>query len=315
MPSAVLQMLVGLLLLAAGAEGLVRGSSSIARRLGLTPLMIGLTIVAIGTGSPEMVVSLDAALEGSSDLALGNIVGSNICNVALILGVAAIARPLRVRSALLKREMPIMIGVAVLFCAMLLDGEISRFDGAILMVGAIVYTAATYVAARKDRDADVAAEFAQQQSHSPRSIPSATLMVAGGLAGLLIGAELLVAGAVDIAATLGMSQAVIGLTVLAIGTSLPELATSLVAALRDDADVAFGNVIGSNSLNILLIIGAVAVIHPISSAGLRPLDLGAMVASSVALYGLMLRGAILQRWEGVLLLVGYGAYIYATLLP
>lgn len=313
MTLAIVSILGGLVLLALGAEGLVRGSSSIALRMGVTPLVVGLTIVAFGTGSPEMIVSLQAALAGSSDLALGNIVGSNIANIALILGLAALARPLHVRSALLRREVPIMIGVTLLLVVLLRDGELGRLDGAILTAGAIVYTMGTYLAARRDRDVEVAGEFAQEMPEAQSSTGRSVILVIAGFVGLLIGAHVLVNGAVVIAQALGMSQVVIGLTVIAIGTSLPELATSVVAALRNDADVAFGNVLGSNILNILLILGVVAMIQPISGTGLRTLDLVAMVGSAMLLYPLLWRGRILNRWEGGLLLVGYVAYLVLAL--
>ncbi|MGQ0799626.1 MAG: calcium/sodium antiporter [Pseudomarimonas sp.] len=306
---AICAILGGLVLLGFGAEGLVRGSSSIALRMGVTPLVIGLTIVAFGTGSPEMIVSLQAALSGNSDLALGNIVGSNICNIALILGIAALARPLHVRSELLQREVPVMIVVTLVLAAMLYDGMLGRWEGALLAISAVVYTVVIYRAARRDRDAEVAAEYANElpppQSNTLRSVA----LVAAGFVGLLVGANVLVYGAVVIAEAMGMSQVVIGLTVIAIGTSLPELATSVVAAVRNDADVAFGNVLGSNILNILLVLGVVAMIRPISSAGLRPLDLGVLIGTALLIYPLMWRGRILDRWEGGLLLAGYATYV------
>lgn len=310
---ATLSILGGLVLLGFGAEGLVRGSSSIALRMGVTPLVIGLTVVAFGTGSPEMVVSLQAALSGNSDLALGNIVGSNVCNVALILGAAALARPLHVRSALLHREVPVMIAVTLLLAALLYDGMLSRLEGALLALGAIVYTVVIYRAARRDRDAEVAAEFSDELRKPQSSTARSVALVAAGFLALLVGANVLVHGAVVIAQAMGMSQVVIGLTVIAIGTSLPELATSVVAALRNDADVAFGNVLGSNILNILLILGVVAMIRPISAAGLRPLDLGMLIGTAIAIYPLMRRGRILNRWEGALLLAGYAAYVVFAL--
>jgi cation:H+ antiporter len=313
MTLAIVSILGGLVLLALGAEGLVRGSSSIALRMGVTPLVVGLTIVAFGTGSPEMIVSLQAALAGSSDLALGNIVGSNIANIALILGLAALARPLHVRSALLWRETPIMIGVTLLLLVLLRDGELGRLDGAILTAGAIAYTVGTYLAARRDRNAEVAAEFAHEMPKPQSSTGRSVVLVVAGFVGLLIGAHVLVDGAVVTAQTLGMSEVVIGLTVIAIGTSLPELATSVVAALRNDADVAFGNVLGSNIFNILLILGVVAMIQPISGTSLRTLDLVAMVGSAMLLYALMWRGRILNRWEGGLLLGAYVVYLFLTL--
>lgn len=311
---AVVSILGGLVLLALGAEGLVRGSSSIALRMGVTPLVIGLTIVAFGTGSPEMIVSLQAALGGNSDLALGNIVGSNICNIALILGVAALARPLNVRSALLQREVPVMIAVTLLLGVLLYDGTLGRLEGAVLTLGAVVYIVATYRAARRDRDIEVAAEFEQELPAPQASTARSVALVIGGFVGLLIGANVLVHGAVVIAQAMGMSQVVIGLTVIAIGTSLPELATSVVAALRNDADVAFGNVLGSNILNILLILGVVAMVRPISATGLRPVDVGVMIGSAIAVYPLMWRGRVLSRGEGALLLAGYAAYIVSALV-
>jgi cation:H+ antiporter len=313
MTLAIVSILGGLVLLALGAEGLVRGSSSIALRMGVTPLVVGLTIVAFGTGSPEMIVSLQAALAGSSDLALGNIVGSNIANIALILGLAAVARPLHVRSVLLWREAPIMIGVTLLLVLLLRDGELGRLDGAILFAGAVAYTVGTYLAARRDRNAEVAAEFSQEMPKVQSSTGRSVVLVIAGFVALLIGAHVLVDGAVVIAQALGMSQVVIGLTVIAIGTSLPELATSVVAALRNDADVAFGNVLGSNILNILLILGVVAMIQPISGTGLRMLDLATMVGSAMLLYPLLWRGRILNRWEGGVLLAGYIAYLVLAL--
>lgn len=309
MTVASLSILLGLILLAAGAEGLVRGSSSLALRMGVTPLVIGLTVVAFGTGSPEMFVSLQAALSGNSDLALGNIVGSNISNVALILGLAALVRPLKVRSTLLHREVPVMIGITLLLAVLLLDGEVGRVDGAVLAIGSVAYTIAIYRAARRQRNAAVAAEFAEALPKPQSTRARSVMLVAAGFIGLLIGANVLVSGAVVIAQALGMSQIVIGLTVIAIGTSLPELATSVVAALRDDADVAFGNVLGSNILNILLILGVVAMIKPVSGAGLRLVDLGTLIASAVVVYPLMWRGRVLNRWEGAALLGGYAAYI------
>jgi cation:H+ antiporter len=311
---AIISILGGLVLLAFGAEGLVRGSSSIALRMGVTPLVIGLTIVAFGTGSPEMIVSLQAALGGNSDLALGNIVGSNICNVALILGIAALARPLHVRSELLLREVPVMILVTVLLAVFLHDGVLGRIEGAVLAAGAVVYTIVIYRSARRQPDAEVETEFVHELPGPGSSWVRPSLFVLGGFAGLLAGASILVSGAVVIAQALGMSQVVIGLTVIAIGTSLPELATSVVAARRGDADVAFGNVLGSNILNILLILGVVAMIQPIPAAGLRPLDLGVLIGSAVLVLPLMWRGRILNRWEGAILLGGYVAYVVATLL-
>lgn len=207
-----------------------------------------------------------------------------------------------------------MIAVTLLLGVLLYDGVLGRIEGAVLTIGAIAYTVAIYRAARRDRSTDVADEFVQELPAPQASTARSVALVTGGFLGLLIGANVLVHGAVVIAQAMGMSQVVIGLTVIAIGTSLPELATSVVAALRNDADVAFGNVLGSNILNILLILGVVAMVQPISAAGLRPLDLGVLVGSAIVIYPLLWRGRILNRWEGALLLGGYVAYIVATLV-
>ena len=305
-------MLGGLVLLAAGAEGLVRGSSALALRLGVTPLVVGLTVVAFGTGSPELFVSVEAAARGEGGIALGNVIGSNIANVALILGLSALARPMKVRSELIRREVPLMIGVTLLLCLMLLDGTLGRVEGLILAVGSVAYTAFAYAAARRDRSKAVAAEFEDALTEPKRAAWVDVALVVAGFALLLVGARLLLSGATVVAEQFGVSQVVIGLTIVAIGTSLPELATSFVASLRGEADVAFGNAIGSNILNILLVLGVAALIRPVEAQGLRPLDLGVMVASAVLLLPLMWRGWVLNRWEGALLLAGYAAYLYSV---
>ncbi len=305
-------MLGGLVLLAAGAEGLVRGSSALALRLGVTPLVVGLTVVAFGTGSPELFVSVEAAYRGESGLALGNVVGSNISNIALILGLSALARPMKVRSELIKREVPLMIAVTLLLCALLYDGTLSRVEGLVLTIGSVAYTAFAYLAARRDRSKAVAEEFEEALTKPRRAAWIDVVLVVAGFVLLLIGARLLLAGATVVAAQFGVSQVVIGLTIVAIGTSLPELATSFVASLRGEADVAFGNAIGSNILNILLVLGVAAMIRPIEAQGLRPLDFGAMVASAVLILPLMWRGWVLNRWEGAFLIAGYAAYLYSV---
>ena len=305
-------VLGGLALLAAGAEALVRGSSALALRLGVTPLVVGLTVVAFGTGSPELFVSVEAAYRGDSGIALGNVVGSNIGNVALILGLAALVRPMKVRSELIRREVPLMIAVTLLLCLLLYDGALSRVDGLILVMGSVAYTAFAYLAARRDRSKVVAEEFEDALAQPKRAAWVDALLVVAGFALLLFGARLLVGGATNIAESFGVSQVVIGLTVIAVGTSLPELATSVVAAAKGEADVAFGNVIGSNILNILLILGVAALISPVEARGLRTLDLGVLVGSAVLLLPLMRRGWVLNRWEGGLLLAGYVAYLYSV---
>lgn len=307
-----LLVLTGLALLAMGAEGLVRGSSSIALRMGVAPLVIGLTIVAFGTGSPELFISVEASLRGNSGIALGNVIGSNISNIALVLGVAAVVRPMQVRSELIRREVPIMIAVTLLLCALLSDGELGRPDGILMFAGSIAYTAFNYYSARRTRDPRTSREFEEAGKQRTISAWLDALLVAGGLAGLLVGAKLLLSGATVIAEGFGISQVVVGLTIVAIGTSLPELATSVIASKRGEADVAFGNVIGSNILNILCILGAAAIIRPFAVTGLRLLDFVGFIATAVLILPLLWRGAVLNRWEGILLVVGYALYIYSV---
>lgn len=301
----------GLALLAVGAEGLVRGSTAIALRLGVTPLVIGLTIVAFGTSTPELFVSVEAAVRGNTALALGNVVGSNISNIALILGLSALARPMRVRSALILREVPLMIAVTLLLCLLMEDGALSRFEGVLLVCGSIAYTWFAYRASRRDRSAVVREEFEDALASAPHAPWIDVVLVVAGLAALTLGARLLVAGATSVAMAFGVSQMVIGLTVVAIGTSLPELATSVAAALKNEADVAFGNVIGSNVLNILCVLGVAVIIRPVDTAGLRGMDIVALVVTAVAILPIMYRGSVLNRWEGALLVGGYGAYLYS----
>lgn len=305
-------MLGGLVLLATGAEGLVRGSTALALRFGVTPLVVGLTVVSFGTGSPELFVSIQAALKGESGLALGNVVGSNISNIALILGLSSLARPMKVRSELIKREVPLMIAITLLLCLLLLDGMLSRLEGLLLVAGSIGYTTYAYIAARRDRSAVIAEQFEEALVESRRAAWLDVLFVVIGFVLLLGGANVLLIGAMNIAEQFGVSQVVIGLTIVAIGTSLPELAASVVASTRREPDVAFGNAIGSNILNILLILGVAAVIRPIETQGLRLFDIGVLVASAVILLPLMWRGWVLNRWEGGFLVASYVVYLYSV---
>jgi cation:H+ antiporter len=301
----------GLVLLTAGANGLVRGSTGLALRLGVTALMIGLTVVAFGTGSPELFIGIQAARAGDSGLALGNVVGSNISNIALVLGFAALVKPMRVRSELIRREMPLMIGVTLVLALMLADTRLTRVEGVLLIAGAVAYTVMAYMVARASERSAVATEFDEALADERRPVLLDAALLVAGLTALLVGSSIMLKGAVAVASDLGVSQVVIGLTVLAIGTSLPELATSVTSALKGEADVAFGNVIGSNVLNILAVLGVVAVIHPFEIQGLRPLDVAVMVGSAVVLLPIMWRGSVLNRWEGAGLLLGYCAYIYS----
>ncbi len=311
MPLDLLYIISGLILLPLGAEGLVRGSTVLALRLGVTALAVGLTIVAFGTGSPELALSVEAARAGNSGIALGNVVGSNISNIALVLGLAALVKPMSVRSELIRREMPLMIGVTVLLCGLLIDGQLSRLDGLILVIGAFTYTGLSFMWARRGDTKTVATEFDEALDGSRRPLWFHALLVIAGLVALVGGANFLLKGAVSIATKFGVSEVVIGLSVIAVGTSLPELATSVTSSLRNEPDVAFGNVIGSNIFNILAVLGAAALIRPFHVEGLRVVDVAVLIASSVLLLPLMWRGSVLNRWEGAALLTGYAIYLYS----
>jgi cation:H+ antiporter len=310
----VLQILWGLLLLSLGAESLVRGSAALALRLGIKPLVVGLTVVAFGTSSPEIVVSLESAFKGNSALALGNVIGSNISNVALILGLSALVRPFRVQAQIIRREIPLMILASLLLCLLLLGGQLNRLEGLLLVTGSIAYTAFAYVSARKSRDKNVQEEFADALPQPKGKAWAHVALIIVGLALLIAGANLLVGGAITIAESFGVSQVVIGLTIVAVGTSLPELATSIAAAKKGEGDIVIGNVIGSNVLNILFVLGMAALIAPLHTNDLRLTDLVVLVGSAMIIFPLMKRGFQLTRWEGAFLLAGYLGYLY-SLMP
>ncbi|HEX6279127.1 MAG TPA: calcium/sodium antiporter [Pyrinomonadaceae bacterium] len=309
----VLLILAGLIVLTLGAELLVRGSSSAALRFGVSPLVVGLTIVAFGTGSPEFVVSLTAAFEGNSGIALGNIIGSNISNIALILGIAALVRPLAVKAEILRREMPVLVAASGILWLFVYDGEMSRVEGGILVFGAVVYTVLIYWLSRQKVKKEVLEEYEEAVEKTGKNPLVDGVLVVGGLGLLILGAHVLLDGSVSIAKSFGISDIVIGLTIVAIGTSLPELATSAVAAYKDEPDIAFGNAIGSNILNILAVLGLTAVIQPFAANGVRTLDLGVMMLSVAFLYVMMGRRFILDRVEASILLLCYAAYIYTLL--
>ena len=312
-----LSLTLGLIALYFGAEALVKGGASLALRLGLTPLVIGLTVIAFGTSSPEMVVSVQATLGGNGAISIGNVVGSNICNIALILGLCALISPLHADCQVIRREVPIMIVATVLTLLVLADGYVARWEGAILFLTLIAYTAITVRQARAataaaTRGADFADELGQGKS---LALGLSIVAVLGGLAVLIIGSHLFVSGAVSLAASWGMSQLAIGLTIVALGTSLPELATSLVAALKRQADVAVGNIVGSNLFNVLGILGVAALVQPINAPELAWLDLGVMLLVSVALLPIVRSGGRISRLEGAALLAVYLGYTAWLISP
>jgi cation:H+ antiporter len=283
---------------------LVRGAAALALRLGLTPLVVGLTVVAFGTSAPELVVSVRAALDGAGGIAIGNVVGSNIANVGLVLGLAVLIRPVMADASLFRRDLPALLGVTVLASAFLLDGDVARGEGAILAVGLVAYLVWSVRAAR----AEQAVVDLPVDAPTGPAWRDAALVVAG-LAGLVLGADWFVGGAVGLAEAAGVSAAVIGLTVVAIGTSLPELATTVVAALRGESEIAIGNVVGSNLFNLLGILGVAALVRPMVSPGLALADLAVMAGTAILLVPLVLSGRRMVRAEGGLLLAGYLGYV------
>lgn len=305
----IIYLVGGLIMLFIGAEGLVRGSSNLAIKIGIAPLVVGLTVVSFGTSAPELVVSLKAAISGNGSISLGNIIGSNIANIALILGVAALIRPLKVHANVIMREIPIMIAISVLLLILLIDGEVGFIDGIILVGGLIIYLVVNVILARKEKNAEVDAEF-KEGLKSKFGIPLSIVFIIVGLGLLLFGANLFVQSAVAIAKIFNVSDAIIGLTIVAIGTSLPELITSVVAAYKKEADIAIGNVVGSNIFNILGILGITALVIPISSLGISYVDLGVMLFTAIILFPLSRTGFSISRFEGAFLLAGYAGYIY-----
>jgi cation:H+ antiporter len=319
-----LTLAAGLALLVFGADLLVRGASRLAERAGVSHLVIGLTVVAYGTSAPELAVSLGGAFTGQSDIAVGNVIGSNIFNVLLILGACAIILPLRVATQVVRREVPIMIAVSAIAHILSLDGSISRPDGAILFAGIVGYSTWTILAGRREsRIADLQIEAAAAIAHEPppvRERPKGSgwidLSIAiAGLVLLVTGAKLFVDGAIETARLLGVSELVIGLTVVAAGTSLPEVATSIVATIRGERDIAVGNVIGSNIFNLLSVLGMTAMLSPAAipvAPSVLSFDLPFMTAVAFACFPIFWTGSRISRWEGFVFLayyVGYTLYL------
>ena len=298
--------ITGLVLLYYGAEFLVKGGSSIALKFKISPLVIGLTLVAYATSAPELVVSADAALKGMGDISIGNVVGSNICNIALILGVCAMITPLKVNAKLLKFDIWLMIAAsAVLLIFYAMNHGVTRWQGAILLIGCLSYTVWSIYASRRESSVESVPEIPTKVC----ALPWAIILTVGGIAALVFGARLFVNSAIVLAQVCGISDAVIGLTVVAVGTSLPELATSVVAAIRKEQDIAIGNVIGSNIFNILAILGIAPLISPIKAAGISYVDMILMLALSLMLYPIMKSGMKISRREGILL---FAVYVFYT---
>lgn len=314
-----LLFLAGIVLLVAGAEALVRGASRLAAAVGISPLVIGLTVVAFGTSSPELAVTLFAGWSGSPDIALGNVVGSNIFNVLFILGLSGLIAPLVVSQRLVRLEVPLTIGASVLLFALALDGRIGRLDGLVLFLGIVGYTFFVLRQSLKET-AEVRSEYEREFGRRPRPsrqwIVNSGLVVIG-LAMLVAGSRWLVGGAVAVARVMGLSELVIALTIVAAGTSLPEAAASVVAAVRGERDIAVGNVVGSSLFNVLAILGLSALLVPdgipVAPAALS-FDIPVMIAVGVACLPIFFTGYRIARWEGLLFLMYYGCYTLYLIL-
>lgn len=310
----------GLLLLMIGAEALVKGASRLALRMGISPLVVGLTVVAFGTSAPEMAVSVKGALVGQADIALGNVVGSNILNILFILGLSAAIKPLAVSQQLIRWDVPLMIGVSVLTYLMALDGHIGRRDGAILFLGIIAYTWWAIRLSRREKAGvkqEYDKEFGAPQSGSKNALWLQVVLMFSGLALLLLGARWLVSSAIQIATYLGVSEVIIGLTIVAAGTSLPEVATSVIASIRGERDIAVGNVVGSNLFNLLAVLGLSSLVSPSGVAvasSIEGFDIPVMIAASVASLPIFFTGHRINRWEGWLFLGYYVAYTFYLIL-
>lgn len=308
----VLLVLLGVLLLTGGGEALIRGSLAAAGRLGISPLLSGLLIVGFGTSAPELVVSVDAALSQRPDIAVGNVVGSNISNVLLILGLCALVTPLVVHPRVLRRDGITVVAASILFLVLVWGHALARMDAAIFLIALLAYLLLAYRTERSG--AAPSAELHQAESKELAVLPKTklwiTIAIVLGLALLIAGSQVLLTGAVAIAGSLGFSEAAIGLTLVAVGTSLPELTISLIAAFRRHADVAIGNILGSNIFNLLGILGISALLQPLPvHERILQFDQWVMLAASLILLLFLYTGSRLSRIEGGLLLVGYVAYV------
>ena len=319
-----LLILGGLAVLVAGGEVLVRGATGLARAMGMSSLVVGLTVVAFATSAPELAITVDAVLAGTPGLAVGNVVGSNIANVLLVLGLAALLLPLAVRSQLVRADIPVMVALSVVTLILALDGGFSRMDGVVLFAALVAYLAVAVTVGRRRARAG-AGSRTEQDGHADdgervgigRRVVVDLLLVAGGVGLLVVGARWLVRGATDVAAAVGVSDLVIGLTVVAVGTSLPEIATSVIAAVRGERDMAVGNVVGSCLFNLGAVLGIAALLAPdgvpVADAAVA-FDIPFMVAVALALVPVAFTGFTVARWEGALFVAYYVAYAVYVLL-
>lgn len=309
--STILFLLSGIVLLSLGGEGLIRGSSSLAISAGIKPLVVGLTIVAFATSSPELFVSLNAVISGNSTLSLGNVIGSNICNLALILGITALIRPVKTELQIIRREIPVMLFVTFLFLFLITDGEFGRIEGVVFLVLISVYIITSVNLAAKENKKQAEQKFSEELPLYKKKFISILLLFTG-LASLVLGSELFVTSAVRIARHFKIDELLIGLTIVAIGTSLPEMIASIVAAIRDKSDIAIGNIIGSNIFNLLLILGLVSVINPLENISLNYPEIILLILTSLVILPFSKSGFILSRFEGGMLVGIYLVYIYLS---
>ena len=306
----VLYILISLLLLYFGANWLVKGSSSLALRAGVSPLVAGLTVVAFGTSSPELVVSVNAAISGHGNMAIGNVVGSNLFNICIILGISALVAPLKIKMQLLKIDIPVLILTTIGFMLLFADRHISRFEGVVLVSGIVLYTIMNIILARREKNIEVLAEFQESVTDPKLKWYWSAGLILIGLGLLIAGSELLVKGAVVIARSLGVGETIISLTIIAAGTSMPELASSIVATIKKEYDIAIGNIIGSNIFNILGIIGISSLVKPLSAIAISNIDLYAMLGVTLLLLPFFRTHYTLKRDEGFFMIALYGMYLF-----
>jgi cation:H+ antiporter len=312
MLTSIVYIMIALVALFFGADWLVKGAASLAERFGISSLVVGLTVVAYGTSTPEMVVSAQAAASGMGGISVGNVVGSNLFNIGIILGLSALIFPLRANMQLIRFDTPVMILTAVLFLVLFLDHRIGRLEGALFLAAVIGYSIFNVIKSRQETKKIVLQEYEQSVPKVTRHWGLDILLILLGLAVLIGGSRLLVMGAVDLARMIGLSESVIGLTIVAAGTSMPELATSVVAAIKKQPDIAIGNVVGSNIFNILGILGISSLLKPIYAPDISLTDLIVMIGMSMLLLPLIKTGFTLKRWEGavfVAIYVGYVVYL------
>ena len=300
----------GLVLLFFGADWLVKGAVTMALHLGLSPLIVGLTVVALGTSLPEALVSVQASLDNQGGIALGNVIGSNILNIALILGLSALIQPLKVDSHLVKADVPLLVGASFLLMVLLEDFHISRMEGALLLLGIVFYVCGNIMTVKRTSPEEDKIEGMEMPEDPSKNLLRHIGLLVLGLIALALGSNFLVSGAVDLARIWGLSEALIGLTIVSIGTGTPELATALMAAYRKTADIAIGNAVGSNLFNIMFVVGLAGLVAPMDATGINSSDLYVMFGLTILLLPTVWTGFVLDRKEGFLFVAIYVAYIY-----